>query len=124
MIYECRVYSPNGKLKKVHNSKILRVEYWKKFDINPLKNTHYLAGIEEPLKSKSRPHTAQKCRPKPCKWCKIVFTPAHPKNKSCSEKCKKEYLNDYFKKRRLLIKKGLIVFKRRGPSRRKNVPRI
>jgi len=124
MIYECRVYSPSGKLKQVHNEKFLKKIFWDKFDDNPLRNPHGLNGIDQPAKDKRRPHTAQKRYPKKCKWCKNEFIPTHPKVKTCGPKCKKEYLNDYFKRRRILIKNGLVITFKRGPSKRRNIPRI
>ena len=124
MIYECRVYSPSGELKQVHKSKFLTALHWKHFDSNPLNRTTVVHGDGPRLKDKPKPHKAQIRQPKPCKWCKNVFTPTHPKVKTCCPKCRRAYLNAYFKNRRELIKKGLVVCEKRGPSRRKNVPRI
>lgn len=124
MIYECKVYRPNGKLEKIHKAKFLKKRFWDKFIIDPWNHISSLKYHEGKEKNKINASRAQIRHPKPCKWCEKVFTPSHPKVKTCSKKCKTEYLNAYFKKRRVLIKKGLLIAKRRGPSRRKNVPRI
>lgn len=124
MIYECKVYKPNGKLKKVHSPKFLKKRLWENFNVVPLKNVNFLNFPIRTKSNKSKPSIVKTCRPKPCKWCKKVFTPTHSKVKTCGEICKKEFINDYFKKRRELIKKGLVIVKRRGPNARRNVPRI
>lgn len=123
MIYECKVYNPNGKLKKIITPKHLKKRFWDHFIKDPLNRIRF-TNYHEGKEKKPTPSRAQIRHPKPCKWCKKLFTPSHPKVKSCSSKCKTEYLNDYFKKRRILIKKGLLIANKRGPSRRKNVARI
>lgn len=122
MIYECKVYSPNGKLEKTYSPIYLHKRFWRSFNQDSITNIGSLNYLEET--GIDKPNRAQTRQTKLCNWCKKVFTPSHQKVKCCGEKCKNEYLNEYFKNRREAIKAGTFLPARRGPHKRKNAPRL
>jgi len=124
MIYECKVYKPNGELETIHSQTSLKKRFWDQFNPDPLGSQTSNKFREGWQKSKTKKSRAKKHFPKPCVWCKKYFDPTHSKVKNCSPKCTRQYLNDYFKKRRKLIKNGFTVNRNRNPTKRKNVASV
>lgn len=124
MIFEVRVFRPDGTLKKVHEPKNLKKRYWEQFNLQPMSNIGPLTRMDPEIDKKPRLSRAKPLMPRRCKVCQMEFFHNHPRTCTCSDKCRTKWLLDYCKNRRKLIKEGKIVPKTRGPNSRRNVARI